>query len=51
MSDRCLSDTGHPTGPRRVQFFVAVDQALMPVEPFQFHACWRQTEEAHAAVH
>jgi DNA-directed RNA polymerase specialized sigma24 family protein len=26
--------------PRRVEFFVAVDQALVPVEPFQFHARW-----------
>jgi hypothetical protein len=34
-----------------VQLFVAVDQALVPVEPFQFHARRRQAVEAHAAVH
>ena len=28
-------------GPRHVQFFVAVDLALVSVETFQFHARWR----------
>ena len=38
-------------GPRRMQLFVAVDQALVPLKPLQFHARGRQAEEAHAAVH
>src|SRR5450830_1137079 len=37
--------------PRLMQFFVAVDQAMVPVEPFELHTRWRQAEEAHAAVH
>src|SRR3546814_12708586 len=34
-----------------MQFFVAVDPAVVPVEPLQFHAGWCQTKEAHAAVY
>ncbi len=28
-------------GPRPMQLPVAINQALMPVEPFQLHAGWR----------
>src|ERR1700691_1507557 len=34
-----------------MQFFVAVDQAPVPIETLQFHTRWREPEEAHAAVH
>ena len=34
-----------------MQFPVAVDQAVMPVQPLQLHAGRRQAIEAHAAVH
>src|SRR5438552_5812232 len=37
-------------GPRHMHFFVAVDQAAVPVEPLQFHTGWRQAKEAHAAI-
>jgi hypothetical protein len=42
---------GRTIGPRHMHFLVAVDQALVPVEPLQFHAGRRQAKEAHAAVH
>ncbi len=38
-------------GTCRVQLAVAVDQALVPVQPFQLHAGRRQAVEAHAAVY
>ena len=42
---------GRHLGPRHMQFFIAVDQPLVPVEPLQFHAGRRQAKEAHAAIH
>ena len=34
-----------------MQFSIAVDHAAVSVEPLQFYAGWRQSEEAYATVH
>jgi hypothetical protein len=36
-----LTRSNHHTGPRHMQFFVAVDQAVVPIETLQFHTRWR----------
>ena len=46
-----LTGQNCPIGPSRMQFSVAVDHAVVSVEPLQFYAGWRQTEEAYSAVH
>ncbi len=37
-------------GPRLMQLPVAVEQAVVPVQPFQLHARGREAEEAHTAI-
>ena len=45
------SSQSHPLTPRPMQLPVAVNQPLVPVQPFQFHARRGQAVEAYAAVH
>ena len=46
-----LTDRSCHSGSSRMQFSIAVDHAVVPVETLQFYAGWRQTKEAYAAVH
>lgn len=46
-----LTCQSHPLTPRPMQLPVAVNQPLVPVQPFQFHARRGQAVEAYAAVH